>query len=131
MTTEKKIICITCPQGCLITVKGDAEKGTIESIEGFTCKRGKTYAENEFTHPLRILTSSVKAEGATAPLVAVRTRTAIPKELLFKGMEEIRKITVKGAVNCGDVLVSNFLGTGVDLIATSSTEACKCNCKGK
>lgn len=123
MTTEKKIICITCPQGCLITVKGDAEAGTIDSIDGFTCKRGKTYAENEFTHPLRILTSSVKTDGSVSPLVAVRTRTAIPKELLFKGMEEIRKIIVKGAVNCGDVIVSDFLGTGVDLIATSSTEA--------
>ncbi|MBO4212956.1 MAG: DUF1667 domain-containing protein, partial [Clostridia bacterium] len=120
MTTEKKIICITCPQGCLITVKGDAEKGTIESIEGFTCKRGKAYAENEFIHPLRILTSSVKVEGASAPLVPVRTRTAIPKELLFKGMDEIRGITLKGPVNCGDVIVPNFMGTGVDLVASGS-----------
>ena len=123
MTTEKKIICIICPQGCNITVKGDAEKGEIESIEGFTCKRGKAYAENEFIHPLRILTSSVKTEGSNAPLVPVRTRTAIPKELLFAGMEEIRKITVKGKVSCGDVIVENFLGTGVDLIASGDVEA--------
>ena len=123
MTTEKKIICIICPQGCTITVKGDAEKGTIESIEGYTCNRGKTYSENEFVHPLRILTSSVKVENASAPLVPVRTRTAIPKELLFKGMDEIRGITLKGAVNCGDVIVPNFMGTGVDLIATGSVEA--------
>ena len=122
MTTEKKIICIICPQGCNITVKGDLEKGEIESIEGFTCKRGKNYAENEFVHPLRILTSSVKVEGASAPLVPVRTRTAIPKELLFKGMEEIRKITLRGKIECGDVIVSDFLGTGVDLIATGSVE---------
>ena len=123
MTTEKKIICIICPQGCNITVKGDAEKGTIESVEGFTCKRGKAYAENEFVHPLRILTSSVKTEGANFPLLPVRTRTAIPKELLFAGMEEIRKITVKGTVNCGGVIVENFLGTGVDLIASGNVEA--------
>lgn len=123
MTCEKKIICIICPQGCNITVKGDAEKGIIESVEGFTCKRGKAYAENEFTHPLRILTSSVKTEGSSFPLVPVRTRTAIPKELLFAGMEEIRKITVKGKVSCGDVIVANFLGTGVDLIASGDVEA--------
>ena len=123
MTTEKKIICIICPQGCNITVKGDADKGEIESIEGFTCKRGKAYAENEFIHPLRILTSSVKVEGASAPLVPVRTRTAIPKELLFRGMEEIRKITLRGKVECGDVIVKDFLGTGVDLVATGSVEA--------
>lgn len=123
MTTEKKIICIICPQGCNITVKGDADKGTIESIEGFTCNRGKVYAENEFVHPLRILTSSVKVEGASAPLVPVRTRTAIPKELLFQGMDEIRKLSLKGKVTCGDVIVANFLGTGVDLIASGSVEA--------
>ena len=122
MTTEKKIICIICPQGCTITVKGDAEKGTIETVEGFTCKRGKTYAENEFVHPLRILTSSVKVTGADTPLVSVRTRTAIPKELLLCGMEEIRKLTLKGAVSCGDIIVSDFLGTGVDLIATGSAK---------
>lgn len=122
MTTEKKIICIICPQGCNITVRGDLDKGEIESIEGFTCKRGKNYAENEFIHPLRILTSSVKVEGASAPLVPVRTRTAIPKELLFKGMEEIRKITLNGKVECGDVIVENFLGTGVDLVASGSVE---------
>ena len=120
MTTEKKVICIICPQGCNITVKGDAEKGTIESVEGFTCKRGKAYAENEFIHPLRILTSSVKVTGADTPLVPVRTRTAIPKELLFKGMEEIRKIEIKAPVRCGDVIVANFLGTGVDLIASGN-----------
>ena len=123
MTTEKKVICIICPQGCTITVKGDAEKGTIESVEGFTCKRGKTYAENEFIHPLRILTSSVKVTGAETPLVSVRTRTAIPKELLFKGMEDIRGLQVKAPIQCGDVIVSDFLGTGVDLIATGNAKA--------
>ena len=123
MKTEKQIICITCPQGCLVTVRGDDLTGEIESVEGYSCPRGKSYAENEFSHPLRILTSSVRVEDADVPLIPVRTRTAIPKELLFTGMEEIRKLTVKGAVACGDVIVSDFLGTGVDLIASGSTNA--------
>ena len=123
MKTEKQIVCITCPQGCLITVRGDDKTGVIESVEGYTCPRGKAYAENEFSRPLRILTSSVKTEGSDVPLVPVRTRTAIPKELLFRGMEEIRKLTVKGAVACGDVIVSDFLGTGVDLIVSGSANA--------
>ena len=123
MKTEKQIVCITCPQGCLITVLGDDMTGEIESVEGHSCPRGKAYAENEFSRPLRILTSSVKTEGSDVPLVPVRTRTAIPKELLFRGMEEIRKLTVKGDVSCGDVIVSDFLGTGVDLIASGSAKA--------
>ena len=123
MKTEKQIVCITCPQGCLITVCGDDMTGEIESVEGHSCPRGKAYAENEFSRPLRILTSSVKTEGSDVPLVPVRTRTAIPKELIFLGMEEIRKLTVKGDVSCGDVIVPDFLGTGVDLIASGSAKA--------
>lgn len=123
MATEKTIVCITCPQGCRITVRGDEKSGAINSIEGFTCSRGKAYAESEFTCPKRILTSSVRVEGASAPLVPVRTRTAIPKDLLFRGMEEIRKLTLRGEVRCGDVIVSDFLGTGVDLVASGGTDA--------
>lgn len=119
---EKKIICITCPKGCVITVNGDAEKGTIDSLEGNECRRGDTYARNEFIHPVRILTSSVKTEGCAVPLMAVRTSAPIPKELLFAGMEEIKKITVKAPVAVGDVLVENFLGTGVNLVAAGSIE---------
>ena len=122
MITEKKIICITCPQGCVITVRGDAENGQIESVEGFTCPRGKKYAENEFTHPVRILTSSVKSELNPDCPLAVRTAGPIPKELLMDGMKEIRKITVQGKINCGDVIVRDFLGTGPDLIASGSIE---------
>ena len=118
----KDIICITCPQGCIIRVSGDPEKGTIDSCEGFKCKRGKVYAENEFIHPLRILTSSVKTEGAAVPLVAVRTSAPIPKELQMTAMEEIKKLTVKGKLTPGDVIVKNFLGTGADLVASGCLE---------
>ena len=115
-TMTKDIICITCPQGCIIKVTGDPKAGTIESCEGFQCKRGKVYAENEFVRPLRILTSSVKVEGGDVPLVAVRTAAPIPKELQMQGMEEIKKITVKGKHAPGDVIVEDFLGTGVALV---------------
>ena len=120
--TEQKIICITCPQGCVITVRGDKESGKIDSVEGFTCPRGKQYAENEFVHPVRILTSSVKAALTPDCPLAVRTAGPIPKELLFEGMKEIRKITVEGKIASGDVIVKNFLGTGTDLIAAGSVE---------
>lgn len=119
---EKNIICITCPQGCTITVKGDPEAKTIESVTGNKCKRGQTYAESEFIHPVRILTSSVKAVGCSVPVVAVRTAKPIPKELLFAGMDEIRKLTIKDTVHSGDVLVVDFLGTGVPLIVAGSAE---------
>ncbi len=118
----KDIICITCPQGCIIKVTGDPKAGTIESCEGFQCKRGKVYAENEFIRPLRILTSSVKTSGAAVPLVAVRTSAPIPKEMQMAAMEEIKKLTVSGKLVPGDVIVENFMGTGADLVASGSLE---------
>ena len=119
---EKKIICITCPQGCIITVEGDAASGRIDSVKGFSCPRGKKYAESEFVHPVRILTSSVRSDIRPDCPLPVRTAGPITKELLFEGMEEIRKITVHGKIGIGDVIVKNFLGTGTDLIASGSIE---------
>lgn len=119
---KKSIICITCPQGCVITINGDPQKGTIESIEGNNCKRGITYAESEFFHPVRILTSSVKTSGAASPLLSVRTAKPIPKELIYSGMDEIKKLTVTGKINSGDIIVSDFLETGINLIASGSLE---------
>ena len=118
----KDIICITCPQGCIIKVSGDPAKGEIASCEGFKCKRGKVYAENEFIRPLRILTSSVKVSGAAVPLVAVRTSAPIPKEMQMEAMEEVKKITVSGKMVPGDVIVKNFMNTGVDLVASGSLD---------
>ena len=118
----KDLICITCPQGCIIKVSGDPAKGEITGCEGFKCKRGKIYAENEFIKPLRILTSSVKTSGAAVPLVAVRTSAPIPKEMQMEAMEEVKKITVSGKLVPGDVIVKNFMGTGADLVASGSLE---------
>lgn len=118
----KDIICITCPQGCIIKVSGDPVKGEIASCEGFKCPRGKKYAENEFVHPVRILTSSVKVDGAAVPLVAVRTSAPIPKEMLLPAMEEVKKITVTAPLTPGDVIVENFMGTGTNLVASGCIE---------
>ena len=61
--TEKTITCIECPKGCLITVRLDGSK--IVGISGFSCPRGKTYAENEVVCPRRILTTTVrKSDGS-------------------------------------------------------------------
>jgi CxxC motif-containing protein len=112
---EKRITCIICPQGCDIIV--DGEGNHIRSMTGQGCKRGETYAGDEFIHPLRILTSSVKVSGSSVPLVAVRTNKAIPKELLFQGMEEIRKVQAAAPVKRGQVIIPNILRTGTDIVA--------------
>lgn len=114
---KKDIICTVCPMGCVITVEG--ENGNIESIEGYTCQRGKTYAENEFISPVRILTSTAKLKNANVPLVAVRSKTPVPKDKLFDCMAEIRKLEVSAPLKRGDVLIENVCGTGVDIVSSA------------
>lgn len=116
----KEIICTVCPTGCTIHVEG--ENGNITKIEGFSCPRGKVYAENEFISPVRILTSTAKVNGAKTPLVAVRSKTPVPKEKLFDCMKEIRKLNLTAPVNRGDILIENICDTGIDIVATSEAK---------
>ena len=115
---KKKIICITCPLGCEITVCGDDK--TVHSMEGQMCKRGETYAADEFLSPMRILTTSVKITGSVSPLVPVRSRNPLPKGLLLRCMEVLRCLELKAPVGLYDVVVPNILDTGVDIVTTSA-----------
>ena len=120
-TLQKTITCTVCPMGCVMTVVGDGEN--IVSVEGYTCKRGEVYARNEYVHPVRIFTSSVRLQGGQEPLVAVRSDRPIPKEELFNCMEALRGVTVSAPVHCGDVIVENILGTGANIIASGESES--------
>ena len=114
---EKEIICTVCPIGCRIKVVGEGEK--VESVTGYTCKRGLEYATAEFTHPVRILTTTVKVEGADTPLVAVRSNKPVPKELLFDCMAEIKKVKLEAPVKRYQVVIENICGCGADIVTTA------------
>ena len=61
----KEIICTVCPMGCHILVEGEGEQVT--SITGYTCRRGEEYGRQEFSHPVRILTTTVKTDSEAHP----------------------------------------------------------------
>ena len=117
---EKKIICITCPLGCGITVRGEADR--IDSIEGHSCNRGEAYARDEFIAPVRILTTSVRVSGACSPLVPVRSRTPLPKERVRECVRLLRQVELEAPVGLYDIVVPDILGTGVDIVATAPAE---------
>ncbi len=117
--SQKVITCTVCPMGCNITVTGEGD--SIEKVEGYSCRRGEEYARNEFIHPVRILTTSVRMEGGSEPLMPVRSAKPVPKELLLDCVKILRTVTVSAPVKCGDTVVKNILGTGVDVIATGES----------
>ena len=116
----KEIICTVCPLGCHITVEGEGDR--IDSITGHTCKRGEEYGTQEFSHPVRILTSTVKLTGTSQPLLPVRSETPVPASLLFECMEVLKKVEVSVPVTRYDVIVENICGCGVNIIASDTVK---------
>lgn len=120
MKTKQELTCIGCPMGCLVTV--ETENGAIVDIAGYTCPRGKDYAEKEVTQPQRTVTSTVPVSGGSLVMVPVKTASDIPKSKVFESMAQIRAARVNAPIAAGDVIIHDLAGTGIDLIATRSVE---------
>jgi len=110
------IICITCPKGCHLSV--DEENGY--KVTGNGCPRGEVYGRNELQHPVRVITSTVRIEGAAVPRLPVKTDKPLPKEKMFECMALLNGITAKSPVRVGAVLAEHILGTDVNIVATKS-----------
>lgn len=112
----KYMTCIQCPQGCQLKV--DTENGYVLSVAGNKCPKGEAYAKQEIENPMRTLASGVLAKGLELKIVPVKTAHPIPKAKIFEAMERVKKIVLTKPISCGEVIEKNFLGLGVDLIAT-------------
>ncbi len=112
---KKEFVCISCPVGCRLTVWDD--EGEVK-VEGNTCPRGKTYGVQEFTAPMRVVTSSVPVKGGTQVMCSVKTDAPVPKGMVDDVLEVIRAASIKAPVAVGDTVLSNVAGTGANVIAT-------------
>lgn len=98
------------------------ENGQVTEVKGNTCKRGEIYAKKEVTAPTRTVTSTVRVEGGALPVVAVKTKSDIPKGKIPQCMEEINKAVAVAPVKIGDVIIADLCGTGVSLVATANMD---------
>lgn len=114
----RQLTCINCPLGCQLKV--EMEGNEVISVTGNTCKRGDTYARKEVTNPTRIVTSSVKVEGALCKetMVSCKTASDIPKGKIFDVIKDIKDVVLKAPVHIGDVVKADVAGTGINMIAT-------------
>ena len=113
---NKNLTCIECPKSCELIV--DIENCRVVKVSGNQCKAGESYCLAEIENPMRVLTSAVLGEGLALKMIPLRTDRPLPKAKLLEAMAEIKKIRINKPVKPGDVIVNNFLGLGVDLIAT-------------
>ena len=108
------LICITCPKGCHLTVDEENDY----KVTGNGCPRGAEYGRNELLHPVRVITSTVRIDGAAVARLPVKTDRPLPKEKMFDCMQLINGLSAKSPVKVGQVLASNILGTDVNIVAT-------------
>ncbi len=114
--------CTTCPSECLLTVEVDRDANSavveVRSVTGNSCPRGDKFAHQEFTCPMRVLTTTVAVSGGDETLLPVRTAEAIPLELHAQAMNFIRGLVVNAPIRMGDVVLENLLDTNINLIAS-------------
>lgn len=122
VTETLQFNCTTCPSECHLTVEveRDADGAVVEvrSVTGNNCPRGDTFAHQELTCPMRVLTATVAVSGGDGALLPVRTTEAIPLALHTQAMDLIRGLVVEAPVRMGDVVLEDLLNTGIDLIAS-------------
>ena len=118
--------CTTCPSECLLTVEverdTDGAVAEVHSVTGNSCPRGDTFAHQELTCPMRVLTTTVAVSGGDEALLPVRTAEAIPLELHAQAMDLIRGLVVDAPIRMGDVVQEDLLGTNIDLVASMNID---------
>ena len=122
MDETRTVTCTVCPMGCSIRV--GIHDGEPVTFEGHQCKRGPVYARDELLDPRRMLTTTVRVRGGSVRLVPARTSAVVPRDKLRAIMALVRALAVDAPVVPGQVLLADLLGTGVDLVASGSAQAC-------
>jgi CxxC motif-containing protein len=117
MAVEKKhFVCVVCPVGCELDVVHDGSK--IISMEGNKCEKSEEFVSQELIEPMRILTTTVRIQGSKWPVIPVRTDKAVPKRLFPRVMKRLRRIKLQAPISMLDVVVSDVLRTGANIVAT-------------
>ena len=117
MAAEKRhFVCVVCPIGCEIDVVHDG--GKIISMEGNRCEKSEEFVSQELIAPMRILTTTVRIQGARWAVIPVRSDKAVPKRLFPRIMKQLRRIRLKAPVHMLDVVERDVLQTGANIIAT-------------
>lgn len=115
---KRDLTCIVCPIGCQLCAT--IEDGVVTEVTGNTCPRGKQYAIDECTNPVRTITSTARTQNGG--VIPVKTDRPIPKELMFDCMREIDHSVVSLPAHIGDIVIENLLGTGANVVVTANME---------
>jgi CxxC motif-containing protein len=121
MDIEKRhFTCVTCPVGCEVDV--ELRDGNIISMKGNRCEKVKEFVLQELKEPVRVLTTTVRIEGAEYAMLPVRTDKPIPKRLFLQAIGELASIDLQAPVHISDVIIKDIAGSGANIVATRTME---------
>ena len=127
----RELTCIVCPIGCSLSVDESPSGDRPLAITGNRCPRGAAYAQEEIRAPKRVVTATcgiVLPEGGshrslTAPRrLPVKTSAPCPKEKIDELLGDIYRLRVSLPVKAGERLITDWKGSGVDVVAVRSIE---------
>ena len=107
---KKDLICIICPRGCSLTAE---QSGNELNVTGNACPKGKAYAINECTNPVRTVTATVRVSNRHNCMVSVKTATPVSKYKMMEVMDALRSIQVSAPLNIGDVVLRDICGSEI------------------
>lgn len=119
----RNLTCIVCPIGCSLTVEDNPAQSHADAdpiVTGNRCARGLAYAQEEIRSPKRTVTATCSVCGGNPGLkrLPVKTSAPCPKEKIPALLRDIYGIKIKLPVSRGDTVLSNWMGLGIDIIAT-------------
>ena len=125
----RELTCIVCPIGCSLVI----EEGSALTITGNRCSRGAVYAQEEIRAPKRVVTATcgirfpgdetASRRGLTAPRrLPVKTTAPFPREKINELLADIYRLRVSLPVKAGDRLITDWNGSGIDVIAVRTLE---------
>ena len=115
---KREMICISCPIGCRLTAEWETEDDI--RITGNQCPRGEIYGKEEILAPKRVVTATVAVESALIGRVPVKTDSALLKEHIAPLLDELYALSLNAPVSCGQTIIEDVAGTGVNVVATRS-----------
>jgi CxxC motif-containing protein len=113
----RNLTCIVCPIGCSLDVDEASEN---LSVTGNRCPRGAAYALEEIRAPKRTVTATcqIAEESASIRRIPVKTASPCPREKITSLLKDIYKLEINVPVKAGDVLIKDWNGDGIDVVAT-------------
>ena len=85
-------------------------------VTGNGCPNGIAYGKEELTHPTRIITSTVRAEGCLHSRCPVKTSKPVPKGQMAEVVAALDSVVLHAPIHVGDVVLQNVCGTGADIV---------------